>query len=577
MNDYIYLWVDQYRFIDEIDGECKYLFNNFGISLSSKYKVHVENEAAPPLEIHIDDSASKILYEPDEEGCFYSECLTDLKVIVGQNGAGKSSIIELLKDIIAGNIQYDNLRFCLVFIDESNSLKYFAKNVDIQSIVYNNTPIDPHAALVRNLSNRVIFYTATFNDEWHLEHPDGGHQYISDIGTKFLLQQDVENYNNNADLYASTDRFYTHAILDSKRQINFVGNFFSEGNLLKDIFRFPDKIIFNFSRGLIKNGLHSLLSIFDLEKQDHVQFENKWFKFYDRINDLNLKIRFTLLIAIFLKYKDHPANNSDQEISLELPANEENLNLICEELKQYIAIPYPESTERKLYSLLSSHQKNTFEDTYYEFFVNQEKDAIIDLLDTIESVGSHTLLLEYRWNRPMSSGESCYLRFFSRLYDEILSLKRYGDITTQLHAPILIDEVDLYLHPEWQRAWFSRFIKGIELMQLKTGIELKLQLIMTTHSPFMLTDLISDNIARIYRKDLYNRSVLNMTDNYMVGNIYDILKEGFFLEGTMGLFIENKLKEILHRSGSLSEKDKFVIDHIGDALIRSLVLRKVSR
>jgi predicted ATP-dependent endonuclease of OLD family len=217
------------------------------------------------------------------------------------------------------------------------------------------------------------------------------------------------------------------------------------------------------------------------------------------------------------------------------------------------------------------------EDTYFEFEVTQEKELIKSLLKALEDYASLTLVMEFQWNRSMSSGESCYLRLFSRLYDEILELKKFNKITDKIYAPILIDEVDLYLHPDWQCKWFYRFIKGLEIMQEKTGVELKLQLIMTTHSPFMLTDFISDNIARIAREygHTINRSESSDSDNFMVGNIYDILKDGFFLDGTMGLFIEKKLKKILAHPTILSEQDKFVIDHIGDALIRSLILNKV--
>ena len=31
MNNYVYLWVDKYRFIDTINGEDEYLFTKFGI------------------------------------------------------------------------------------------------------------------------------------------------------------------------------------------------------------------------------------------------------------------------------------------------------------------------------------------------------------------------------------------------------------------------------------------------------------------------------------------------------------------------------------------------------------------
>jgi hypothetical protein len=56
--------------------------------------------------------------------------------------------------------------------------------------------------------------------------------------------------------------------MDSKRQINFIGNFIGENDFLSDIFYLPNKVVFRFSSGLIKNGLHSLMDLFDLTKEN---------------------------------------------------------------------------------------------------------------------------------------------------------------------------------------------------------------------------------------------------------------------------------------------------------------------
>ncbi len=577
MNDYVYLWVDKYRFIDTINGKDEYVFTNFGISLTSKYQVTYENNANGSLSFDVKDSESKKLHGSASEASFYSDCISDLKVIVGKNGAGKSSIVDFLRDLISGNMWDESIRFCLLYIDESNLLRCLKKNVTIESIVYNDIQVDLENAFVDGLSKRVLFYTATFNDEWSLSYPEGFAENISNLGTRFLLQQDVENYNNNPELYANRDRFTCHTIMDSKRQINFVGNFIGENDFLSDIFNLPNKVVFRFSNGLIKNGLHSLMDLFDLTEENQKKYEKIWFDFYKSIDNLKLKIRFALIMAHFLKYKNNPSVNDQMAIGIELIPNEENLDIICSQIRDYVNFLYQESFEDVFYVLLSNHQKIHLEDTYFEFEVTQEKELIKSLLKALEDYASLTLVMEFQWNRSMSSGESCYLRLFSRLYDEILELKKFNKITDKIYAPILIDEVDLYLHPDWQCKWFYRFIKGLEIMQEKTGVELKLQLIMTTHSPFMLTDFISDNIARIAREygHTINRSESSDSDNFMVGNIYDILKDGFFLDGTMGLFIEKKLKKILAHPTILSEQDKFVIDHIGDALIRSLILNKV--
>ena len=42
MNNVIFLWINNYRLIDEIDGKRHFLFNDFGVNLSSKFNISHE-------------------------------------------------------------------------------------------------------------------------------------------------------------------------------------------------------------------------------------------------------------------------------------------------------------------------------------------------------------------------------------------------------------------------------------------------------------------------------------------------------------------------------------------------------
>lgn len=51
---------------------------------------------------------------------------------------------------------------------------------------------------------------------------------------------------------------------------------------------------------------------------------------------------------------------------------------------------------------------------------------------------------------------------------------------------ILIDEGDTLFHPEWQRTYLNDLLKGLKIIFKNTS---SIQIIFTTHSPFVTSDL----------------------------------------------------------------------------------------
>ena len=61
-----------------------------------------------------------------------------------------------------------------------------------------------------------------------------------------------------------------------------------------------------------------------------------------------------------------------------------------------------------------------------------------------------------------------------------------------------------------------------------------------------------------------------------------ILSDGFFLDGSMGFFIKEKLKELLQKAEKtekekniLNDTDKFLFNNIGDPLMKALVYQRI--
>ena len=56
---------------------------------------------------------------------------------------------------------------------------------------------------------------------------------------------------------------------------------------------------------------------------------------------------------------------------------------------------------------------------------------------------------------------------------------------------LLVDEIDLHLHPHWQRT----------IIKYLTGLFPKTQFIVTTHSPFVLQSMERVNLYTLRRED----------------------------------------------------------------------------
>ena len=142
----------------------------------------------------------------------------------------------------------------------------------------------------------------------------------------------------------------------------------------------------------------------------------------------------------------------------------------------------------------------------------------------------------------MSAGERQLYYIISTLVYHILNIKsvkeervRYNNIA------IVLDEVELCFHPEYQRKFIFFLIETVE--RLKLSKNLGIHFLITTHSPFMLSDLRKSNILYIEDgKKIDKEDMLNPFG----ANINDILAQSFFLRnGFVGEFACKKILSLL--------------------------------
>lgn len=106
------------------------------------------------------------------------------------------------------------------------------------------------------------------------------------------------------------------------------------------------------------------------------------------------------------------------------------------------------------------------------------------------------------------------------------------------YVNIMLDEVELYFHPDLQRRFLGLLVDSIGGMQMDSCSGINITLI--THSPFVLSDIPSSNILYLSR-DKNDK----LTQPTFAANIHDLFNDAFFLPNTMGEIAQKKVQEVV--------------------------------
>ena len=188
-------------------------------------------------------------------------------------------------------------------------------------------------------------------------------------------------------------------------------------------------------------------------------------------------------------------------------------------------------------------------------------------------------------NYGMSSGERAIYTFFSRLIGEIFGKQgeiHHAAINKIIHDNkydgktiiILLDEPDLQLHPEWQQKFIDMLLHLLWLYFPKVNF----QIIITTHSPILLSDIPKSNVIFINKNFDGSSRVCNEVDfnETFAANIHSLYNNSFFLDGIpIGSFAKRKIGELYDRinNGVLSDNIIEDIYRIGEPIIRGVLLK----
>lgn len=116
-------------------------------------------------------------------------------------------------------------------------------------------------------------------------------------------------------------------------------------------------------------------------------------------------------------------------------------------------------------------------------------------------------------------------------------------------ALIFIDEGEVYYHPEWQR----RYLKVLLDMICEQGRNLKIQIIITTNSPFVLSDILQEDVIYLQKEE--NDSIPDT--NTLGQNIHKLLRDNFFMDYTIGEYAKEMIEQMMSELSSDGNSEKY--------------------
>ncbi|PEX09908.1 hypothetical protein COE26_28420 [Bacillus cereus] len=583
----IYLWIKKYGNFKETDFyfQNSYQFNYDTVS----HDLHINNELGEKM--------------PNN---FFGENISNLSVIVGDNGAGKTTLLRFIMDGLTNTMDLTG-PFIAGFYDQSQKeLKMYSHKMQIRNINCKDTKVTlmEEDIFEEWIKKTKFVYVSNMLDIHDYSQEKPGKVHDASVGG--LLRRDYKNAVERKHIPLDENQIYNFFNNEVYRQINFLyqykqeeiktDSFFDMLNVLtvkvaENTFKrttLADVLKKNFRKGMRgKDESSDVKSLFE-DMIDQLLTMNRlipnsgesiclsliaYHLVINAIKDvaepaITSELRYKELKCLLHVYK--PYNDQESIISY----SKKLLERFKEELEtarsRYISRVIP-------YLSFLDWLEIEFEMFDVEVKAADKWNAVVQIkLNDINkerfgaffkhynSTCSPFYFLNFSWG--LSTGENNLLNLYSRLHsvliqdsqsgsrgDSVVNHSSGGEIPCT-NILLLIDEADLSFHPKWQIQYISRLLNILNVMFRTCEV----QVIITTHSPIMLSDVPKSNV--IYLKNSTNNSIKEHSETFGQ-NVYTLFKDAFFIEQTVGEFSNRIIQEVGRELNELVQIE--VYDKIG--------------
>lgn len=488
--------------------------------------------------------------------------INSVTAFVGENGTGKSRIIcsSLLK-------RRDENTPSILIIRESNMLKAFAagKYMDVEALTNLHFEIHPFNSDEYRKRINGVFYSNQIGSN-----PNIDISVNRDFSTQtyFTLVNRDKLANQKIDVYEAFRRS------EIEGQVNFLKS--DTAKHLKDFIDIDREVDATFDYNGTFYG-----SVFNSNFGQSIKNEIEGYQDNTVIyeDDLGKDVFMGIFFLLFLNYSRNTQIPKNSLECLERINLHENLASQIRELdKTYllhgvaILLEYLDQNWELITNKQIRKNSKSFDFTLNSIFFSVDKSVFNRFLSELEKhLGDNIGRLKFALG--VSTGENALLSLYSRIFNnELIKYEKKAFL-------IVIDEGDSFFHPEWSRVFIRNILKVIPKI---LGRATSIQFVITTHSPFILSDIPSKSIFYLTKGDA--DPILSKKENKTFGaNIHDLLTDSFFMKnGTIGEFARSKILDLIKFLTSEStdkvetewdqKSSKEAIDIIGEPLIRDQLL-----
>ena len=510
MQDYrlIYLWVNKYKNIEDeklqlsLDYTVEVIANTIKVTESNFYSFGGSTELGNPL----------------RELDAYS-------AVIGENGSGKSHLLELLTILkCTGRFPQESDKcFCVIEITNNNE-KY------IHVISNHQYEFDTGTKAKREslfeIAKNAVDETAYGVIQYQPLRGNYKPYLLTEIDSLILTIDNDPIDNNSSDSTADLAKcFFQNALAYlQNRESSHACFLIQYAELRKAVMERINESVNNLSKRSPHRRMLSLyIKIIDTDSPNLIAFELAADFLIVRYqittflpDDYKPKLPLNILTvaSMFLNYNIDSAIQ-DELINIQQYAEK----IISKHNYQSVHIHAAGYIRRYFRNGLVEHSSSI--GANYSILISDKNniDGLRFLIDGLSLEGPKHNGLTLKID-GLSSGEVKRIHFLSGLKSKL------ADCNTK-YPLIVLDEADTTFHPEWQRTLIA------DIHSIIFECESEPQLVIASHSPLILSDILSDKVLVLQKGQAQLKT--------FAANIHELLADSFFLRNTIGELAKTKI------------------------------------
>jgi predicted ATP-dependent endonuclease of OLD family len=573
----LYIWIDSYKNIKQ---------QGFNFSPLYDFEFKITSEKGSPITGELidhknDDQRTEL--ETVHNG-FFGDGISNVTAIVGENGSGKTSLLEFISEL-KPTIK---TKYKAIIVFKNNDIYYHSSlSLKIHFPFYALKYDEKSGQDITNIPiTRVWLSNTTFgtkNDAFLSTN------YSHDMSDESIfLRYGFKKSDYNIDLMSQIYRLNRYVRVIMQYQIKFINEVADNPQFILP-FSLPSQLKISGNHNIVENnGNNEVINKFIDDKDDIVDIPSLIKHIYKQISVVLYYMCDNK--EIFMELLNFPLNTDDYTIKNNL------LKFLSDVINndkiRFNGNLFNTQNEQETINIL---EKINRIENYEEKIIFKSDNSLCISIDNLNETDNFLLdffifnndieiaFFYYDWvienndeTQTLSSGEYVLLNTFAKFFHIFNEIKNEGN-----EVIVLIDEGELGLHPQWQKEYLKNLIDVLpKIFEGKT-----IQIILTSHSPFLVSDLPKENIiflAKGEKGECLVKNSLNDMKQTFGANIHTLLTDSFFMQdkGLMGKFAEGKINMVMEKlidSKEIAEKDKneirYIISCIGEPIIKRKLMQ----